>query len=84
MTRLQSLMPKTKTTQGKLARSLGVSRVYLNSVLHGHAVPSASLMFALAGVLGAEVCDLWELTDVGVIARDADNRRPKPRVRRAV
>lgn len=88
MTRLQSLMKMTlmkmKMTQHELANSLNMNRQYFNAVLRGKRLPSPAVAYALARAVGVDPAEIWELTEVGIVARNADNRRKKPRVRGAV
>ena len=39
-------------SQASLAERVGVSRVFLNRIEKGHAIPSAGVLYALADILG--------------------------------
>lgn len=67
-----------------MAKALNVSRQYLNALLRGKRLPSPAVAYALAQAVGVDPAVIWELTEVGIVARNADNRRKKPRVRGAV
>lgn len=84
MTRLQLLVTRAKTTQQTMAKTLGVSRQYLNALIGGKRLPSPVVAYALARLVNADPGDIWELTEVGIVARNADDRRRKPAVRRTV
>lgn len=77
MTRLQKFLPlamKTKKqTQGEIAAVIGCHRTHLLAIVAGKSIPSLELAFRLAAVLGKSVPALWELTEVGIRARPAQN-----------
>jgi len=79
MTRIRSaLMTKiaeAKTTQTEFARSLNVSRAQLLGVASGKLLPSLSLALRLARRLGRPVEHFWELSEVGIRARNSHSRR---------
>lgn len=58
-----------------MASELGIAEPYLCKILNGRLVPSAHTMFVIAKYLGTGVERFWHLTDVGVTARESDNRR---------
>lgn len=79
MTRLHTAMTTTiseaKTTQGEFARSLGVSRAQLLGVASGKLLPSLTFALRLSARLGRPVNDFWEVSEVGIRARYAHDRR---------
>lgn len=74
-TSLKAMAEKTGKTQSELAGKLGVSVVHMNKLLNGKVAPSLEMAFRLAAEFGSTVSALWELTEVGIVARAAQNRR---------
>lgn len=74
-TRLKAAAERTGKTQQAMAAELAVTETHLNKLLNGAVQPSFELALKLAGYFRQPIGSLWELTEVGIVARECQDRR---------
>lgn len=79
MTALKAMIRDWGESQTALASKFGVTMVHLNMIVNGNSAPSLELAFRIGEHFHQSVHSFWELTEVGIVARDPENRRRKGR-----
>ena len=64
---IQKELNNKNLSQGKLAKNIGVSRVYINKIVQGKAIPSLPIALRIAAFLQANVHDIFKLTSLSIL-----------------